>query len=344
MRWMALTSIGALLLVTTVLHPRTTRGCELSAEDEQRFVDLAQAGKQAYDEGNFELAASLFVNALDICEDTRVVLYLGHSYRNLDRYDDAIRTYRRYLDLDPDAPDRGKIERYIAEMEEKSRALVPTVSIETEPPGAAVHLDALDTPVLGMTPHTAQIPAGAHQIFVVLDGFETHRFDVELDPGDDETLKATLVPIPVVVEIPPDDEPPIDPEVVVIQIPEADDDTNRIAGWVLLGSGAVLAGVGVVFQVDATDLTSQAGDCYDARHSGCTREQDDDLRDRANDSQIVAVVMFACGGVALGTGLVFLLAEWLVGEDTLEEPGGQSVGWVPVVGPDGFGVRFEVPF
>ena len=158
------------------------------------------------------------------------------------------------------------------------------------------------------------------------------------------TLKATLVPIPVVEDGPPIDESPVDPEVVVIQVPGADDDANLIAGWVLLGSGVILAGVGVVFQADVADLTSQADDCYDARHSGCTREQDDDLRDRTTDSQVAAAVLFSCGGVALGVGLVFLLAELSDGEDTFDEPGDQSVEWTPMVGPNGFGVQLVVPF
>jgi len=79
-----------------------------------------------------------------------------------------------------------------------------------------------------------------------------------------------------------------------------------IAGYVLIGTGAVAIGLGVVMAVLASDAKSQAEEM--CRDGFCPRTAEDSVSDNETFS-ILADVSFGVGAIAAGLGVVLLLTS-----------------------------------
>jgi len=92
-----------------------------------RADDTAQrAAKRHYDRGEKLFALGKFDEALDEYQkafDAKplpgFLFNIGQCYRNLGDYDQAIFSFKKYLKLQPDAPNKEKVDKLIEELEDK---------------------------------------------------------------------------------------------------------------------------------------------------------------------------------------------------------------------------------
>src|SRR6476659_900004 len=92
-----------------------------------RADDTAQrAAKRHYDRGEKLFALGKFDEALDEYQkafDAKplpgFLFNIGQCYRNLGDYDQAIFSFKKYLKLDPNAPNKEKVDKLIEELEDK---------------------------------------------------------------------------------------------------------------------------------------------------------------------------------------------------------------------------------
>jgi hypothetical protein len=85
-----------------------------------------------------------------------------------------------------------------------------------------------------------------------------------------------------------------------------------LAGYITLGAGAVVAGVGTGFLVSSLDSRSKADEAFacDARPTGCTLDEKarvDGFDDDADRKQMIAIGGLVVGGALITTSIVLLV-------------------------------------
>jgi tetratricopeptide (TPR) repeat protein len=95
----------------------------------------------------YEKALVGFQSAYLLSSKPVLLLNIAQCYRQLDRYEEAIRGYKAYLDADPKTTYRSKVEALIKEVEEKQKLITTETVSEPSPEPTAVTLPAF-TPVI----------------------------------------------------------------------------------------------------------------------------------------------------------------------------------------------------
>ena len=132
--------------------------------------------------GDYQGASAQFERALIHASDSPI---LNRSQaRTLDRmgaFEKAIDAYERYLKVDPDADDRGRVENIIKYLKRKSQENWPTITFESVPGNARILSKDEDRNTFGETPFAIQLPPGRYTVLVYKDGYETkeHTFLVQ---------------------------------------------------------------------------------------------------------------------------------------------------------------------
>jgi hypothetical protein len=85
-----------------------------NTDEAKRKYKLAEA---QYTLGNYERAAELFKDAYAEFPDPSILFNVAQSYRHAGKCDDALFFYRRFLLINPDAPNRRQVEEFIRDWE-----------------------------------------------------------------------------------------------------------------------------------------------------------------------------------------------------------------------------------
>jgi tetratricopeptide (TPR) repeat protein len=75
-------------------------------------------GEKLFALGHFDEALEEYQAAFDAKPIAGFLFNIGQCYRNLGDYDQAIFSFRKYLTLEPEAPNREGVEKYIEELEQ----------------------------------------------------------------------------------------------------------------------------------------------------------------------------------------------------------------------------------
>jgi tetratricopeptide (TPR) repeat protein len=135
------------------------------AEELAVFADAMMADKA----GDLEKAES-FYRRSDLDEKRPEAIYnLADVQRRMERTKDAIESYKKYLELAPDAPDRADVGRLI----DKLAATPPIVTIDGEDPRAVVFIDGV---LAGPSPQSVSITEGDHSIDRIGPTSYNHHF------------------------------------------------------------------------------------------------------------------------------------------------------------------------
>jgi tetratricopeptide (TPR) repeat protein len=101
----------ALLFAVTSAHAE-----DLSTKAAKRHFDR---GEKLFALGKFDDALDEYQKAFDAKPIPDFLFNIGQCYRNLGDYQQAIFSFKKYLKLEPDAPDKDKVEKLIDDLEEK---------------------------------------------------------------------------------------------------------------------------------------------------------------------------------------------------------------------------------
>ena len=96
-------------------------------------------GEKLFALGKFDEALDEYQKAFDAKPLPGFLFNIGQCYRNLGDYEQAIFSFKKYLKLDPDAPNKDKVHKLIEELEDKQergegQRLVPKKEPEPPPP------------------------------------------------------------------------------------------------------------------------------------------------------------------------------------------------------------------
>ena len=170
---------------------------ELNPEQEAKLVEHLLAGNASFNAGRYAEALGHYDAAMAVAWLPEIFYRRGLCLERLDRIEDAILSYRRFLELEPNAPERGRIEADVARLEAKLEATRKgSLVVTTDPAGAEVTVrDAADraTP-LGPTPIDVGLPAGEYSVTIALRGHETQKSRVSVRGGAQARVHLELKP------------------------------------------------------------------------------------------------------------------------------------------------------
>ena len=154
----------------------------LTEADRQRMLNLLQRGNEDFDRGAYPEALLSYETALKIAELASIHYRRGLCLEKLERYQEAVDAYKRFLQLDPSAREAGRVRADITRLEGiVTRQATGRLSVNTVPAGADVRIDDPNGPVLGSTPLLeVAVSPGDHTLFIDREGYQqkVERVDV----------------------------------------------------------------------------------------------------------------------------------------------------------------------
>ena len=258
------------------------------AEARRRFrqgVALAQAGNCAG--AIAELNASL-----ELVPRANTLYNIAQCQEELHRYDLAVTTYERYLELAPeDEPERAAVRATMRALAN----LLGTITIESSVPAEVW----LDDRVVGQAPGDVLVPGGHHVLELRAEGYLPERREVEVAARRSVSLEVTLTSAEESVTI---------HQTTTIERPP-------LPSGVFFGGVAITviaAGVGAYFGVTAIALSDQARARPDPRLPADTAA--------ISESAGVADAFFVVAGLlGVATVIVAFLTDFEGEEATADE-------------------------
>jgi tetratricopeptide (TPR) repeat protein len=105
-----------LLIAFVVATPHAARADDAAMRSAKKHYDR---GEKLFALGKFDEALDEYQKAFDAKPLPGFLFNIGQCYRNLGETDSAIFTYKKFLKLDPDAPNREKVQATIDKLEEE---------------------------------------------------------------------------------------------------------------------------------------------------------------------------------------------------------------------------------
>ncbi|MEL7370177.1 MAG: PEGA domain-containing protein [Myxococcota bacterium] len=155
---------------------RTKAGVDAGGP-EAAFRARIKAGRSKYSAGDYEGAIEEFRAAFDIKAAAAPLYNIAKSYENMGRWEEAADYYQQYLDTDPNASDRAKVETLIKEMQRRIKDRFKELSISSDPPGADIFIDDRNTGLQGQTNFRLKLEPGPHTLYLDLNGYEPVKRD-----------------------------------------------------------------------------------------------------------------------------------------------------------------------
>lgn len=186
---------------------------------------LLQRGIDAYDVGDYQTALRAFQDAFLALRDPTILLNVGAASERLDRYEEALRAYRLYLERIPNAPDRARVEGRIRQLQ----ALLATPLLPRPEPSAAPSAAPSARPP-AVPPPVVEAPRRPWWPWLLVGG---------------GALVAGSSVVPFLLEANPNADPNVRSE-EQYNAAIRRGDANRVVGYALLGAGGALAVTGLI--------------------------------------------------------------------------------------------------
>ena len=162
-----------------------------SAQDTKKARELFAAAQGLYQQKRFAEAIEKFEAAYAVKPHPVIHYNIGRCYEELGKTGPAVKSYKTYLRLAPEAKDRNQVADTIASLERKLRDQgLQQLTVVVEPPEATVEVDAK---AVGPSPATVEVTIGTHHVVASLDGYEPFDRSISVTPGQASELNVSLV-------------------------------------------------------------------------------------------------------------------------------------------------------
>lgn len=310
--------IAIVLLALLTLHASPARATDTVAPaTEGRQKALARAkyeeGVEAFRNQRYVDAVRFFLEADAIAPSIALSFNVALAYEKLGDEASALRWYRNYLRLDPNASNAAEVR---ARIQTLTQALagkgIQQLTVLSTPPGATV---AVDGRAVGVTPLTIERPPGDHEVWLTAPGYADTRRVFHLTATTPVDLSFTLAPR--------------GPELAQQRdkpsgAPSQPEPPRRFGIWpyVTLGAGAAALTSAAIFEA----LRASAED--DARHEN-EQLAFERAVNRMEANQTAARVLLGVGGVLVVGGTALLVFNTPLTPETRTAvfplPGGAAV-------------------
>jgi len=280
----------------------------LSAEsepaDQLRAKDLARAAQKNFREGHVKEAIAQYEEALALRPRAALHFNLARCFEAQGDVSAALREFREYLRLAPDATDRAVVQESVTALEARLAAKgVRQVLVLAEPARAELTVDGQPR---GIAPVYLELSPGAHVVTASAEGFESSekKFVVEGPRSPQVSVVLRPVDAPVVREpavvLVPNEPPPAAPPLVVS---EANAPRRRVFTWLTLGVAVAASGAGIGLGAAAN------GTSNDLRANFHLQTQGDALVAQTRGLSTGANVAWGVAGAALIGAVILFFTE-----------------------------------
>jgi tetratricopeptide (TPR) repeat protein len=298
-----LSAVSAVAAVVLVAAPAP-------APETRKATEAFDAGLKLYRRGRYAAALEKFQEAYEAKPHPVVLYNIGKCYERLGDIPKALRNYRDYLRLEPDAKDKDAVTSAIAALEGRLKQQgVQQVLVTTDPPGARVTVDDKE---LGVSPVSAEISPGAHRVELHLEGYEavSRGFTMPANTSLELALELKPPPPPVLqpreLSTPPFPVPPLVGSSAPGGSVEAEPPPpshGRRWTWITGGIAILAGGTGGVLGAESR---SASNSLQAQVHSGDEAQR---LADRASGFATGANVAYAVAGTAALAAVVLFFTE-----------------------------------
>ena len=271
-------ALGASLLLALLSLPAAADDPrEASRSAYRRGVEQAEAG-------NYVAARESFLEAYRLFAHPSILLNLGIARMMTHDYLPAEQDLTRFLSDDGGAPP-SDVQSAHAALEEVRKHL-GTLVLRVLPASARARLDEKAIALVPGEASHVRTTAGAHALHVEADGHDPQERSVDVAAAAETEVSVELHRV-----------------ASLAAVPASDGNGRAIAGWVLVGTGALAGGFGVFSALYAKSLA----DRYNTPGSGSF--QDPGTRSTGVTFRTAADVALAVTVVSGSAGLYFLLTR-----------------------------------
>jgi hypothetical protein len=158
------------LVVSAPAKPKTPPPAPV-ADDTQKAKEAFQTAQRLYKEARYAEAIVKFEEAYAIKPSPVLFFNIGRCHEQLADVPKAMRAYREYLRMAPDAKDKDTVNDAIANLERRLKEKgLQQLLVFADPPTALIEVDGK---VLGNSPASVELTAGNHKLTVKAEGYET---------------------------------------------------------------------------------------------------------------------------------------------------------------------------
>lgn len=300
---------------------RTSQGA--AHQEQTHRIESAQAhytrGARAYAERRFAEAIEEFRLADDLAPRSALAFNVARAYEKLEDPARALEHYRDYLRRGADPNNRDEVQTRVRELEAMlATDGVQQVTVRSTPPGARVSIDGTER---GLTPWTAELPLGIHQLLVT-QGRAAHRRALNLDGKQTLDVELELSEMPRTNSSSVGAHGSLGPRTGAPANRETSKG-NDLAPWPWLafGAGGVALTAAGVFELLRRDAEADARDAV-------YQPQYYEERERMNAHQTTARLLLGASAVFIVTGGIL---TWLDAPSHRTEPSPVVVGCDPTV-------------
>jgi tetratricopeptide (TPR) repeat protein len=161
-----------------------------------------QEGLRFYDQGKWADAVGEFEAAKKLHPSAQLDYNIARAYDRMGDWQHALDGYRRYIDAEAFAADASAVRTRIEELKLKLKPAGPEpglVRVDSTP-SADVRVDDERGEVLGATPLSLQLPAGAHVVYLRQAGWLPISKGFTVGKGETVQLQLSLLPEPKIAE------------------------------------------------------------------------------------------------------------------------------------------------
>lgn len=172
-----------------------------AADDQQRAQAKAkyEQGVEAYRAEHYADAVRSFLEADAISPSAALSYNIARAYEKLSDDAQALRWYRNYLRINPNAANAADVTRYVERLSlALSKKGIQQLTVLSTPAGATV---AIDGNPLGVTPLTVELSPGPHTALLSKRGFADASSPVELPASHPIDVAVELRVAPVTANV-----------------------------------------------------------------------------------------------------------------------------------------------
>ncbi|MFT3710921.1 MAG: PEGA domain-containing protein [Archangium sp.] len=316
--------IHALVIALTLAAPPKKGAAPAPAPAAEEGGDVAKAkelfqwGQKLYKQARYAEAIAKFEEAYAVRPHPVIYFNIGKCYEQLGETAKALRNYRDYLRLAPDAKDKETVTDAIANLERRLREKgMQQLMVFADPANARISVDGKE---LGGSPASVELVAGNHTLLVTADGFEKVERSFVMQTTRATEMTITLRPVgtakdtskdtpPIASDTPKKDDPPKlttdnpppPPPLVTNEPPKKGRVFTYVAGGVAVAALGAGIGMGVAAESNAKTLR-------DAQ-SPLGQQRANELQNAAQGLGTGANVAYITAGVAAAAAVVLFFVE-----------------------------------
>ena len=282
--------------------PSVDKPPEKTDDDTLAAKKYFQWAQSLYKQARYSEAIAKFEEAYRLKPHPTIFFNIGRCYEQLNDIPRALKNYRDYLRIAPEAKDRELVSDAIANLERRLKDQgVQQLSVLTDPTGARI---TVDEKYMGLSPLSLELKPGNRLVGISKEGFESIDKNVVLSADKSMEITVSLKPKAPPVEV-AKPTPVLTPRADIIKPvePPPPPPATRTYTWVAaaVGGAGLAGGITMGILANSASMTLR-GSLHDQTEAQA-------LHDRSASLGLGSNISYALAGTGLAAAIVLFFLE-----------------------------------